>query len=392
MRASMLALTLLGLLAAPAGAQLYKWTDENGRLHVTDDLNQIPERYRSQVPSGSTSAGRPAPPTPDAESAWQRHLPEDPAIGLQPESGSGWAACPEGWRTGPLTLADLAKMTCDEYECALQYSRPMPKEYGRLPAREQCELIPKNCGPSGLWGNPAGQQSYYYRSRCYLHHAIVQLDEGICDQVKERSYPGLGGDGSYYSKKNCLKEIRQKKTDNAASVLEPRGVVTIAAVQLSRTASDRLVVTVKFRPDSTLTGKYAINLDVTVREGAIPPYGLGLHPEENEAIKRDLSYWRLYPSPWIVTMTPSMIQAGELRVPIHRSTWQHSFEYTTSRGQVVRGGFTDLQTALPKLIGARLEVRLSFLQDESGKLPKPTFPKGSFQSFHAITVTSVPAE
>jgi hypothetical protein len=35
--------------AGAAGAQVYRWTDENGRLHFTSDLNQVPLRYRDQA-------------------------------------------------------------------------------------------------------------------------------------------------------------------------------------------------------------------------------------------------------------------------------------------------------------------------------------------------------
>ena len=35
---------------APVGAQqLYEWTDDQGRKHFTDNINRVPEQYRSQV-------------------------------------------------------------------------------------------------------------------------------------------------------------------------------------------------------------------------------------------------------------------------------------------------------------------------------------------------------
>jgi hypothetical protein len=43
-----LALCMLGL-AATAHAQAYKWQDEEGRLHFTDDPSDIPARFRKQV-------------------------------------------------------------------------------------------------------------------------------------------------------------------------------------------------------------------------------------------------------------------------------------------------------------------------------------------------------
>jgi clan AA aspartic protease (TIGR02281 family) len=44
---------VVGLLAAavgpPAGAEIYKWTDESGRVHFTQDLNTVPGRHRAQA-------------------------------------------------------------------------------------------------------------------------------------------------------------------------------------------------------------------------------------------------------------------------------------------------------------------------------------------------------
>jgi hypothetical protein len=41
---------LLGALAAaPAPAEVYRWVDENGELHFTGDLNQVPPRYRNRA-------------------------------------------------------------------------------------------------------------------------------------------------------------------------------------------------------------------------------------------------------------------------------------------------------------------------------------------------------
>jgi hypothetical protein len=63
---AVLALVLVlasSLTMQPAMAQtlyrqiLYRWTDEEGRAHITDDINQVPERFRPK-------ATPPAPPKP----------------------------------------------------------------------------------------------------------------------------------------------------------------------------------------------------------------------------------------------------------------------------------------------------------------------------------------
>ncbi len=43
-----LALTL-AVPAGPAGAEIYRWTDENGRVHFTQSLNEVPRKYRRQA-------------------------------------------------------------------------------------------------------------------------------------------------------------------------------------------------------------------------------------------------------------------------------------------------------------------------------------------------------
>ena len=66
----------LALVLAPlaAAAEIYQWTDEQGRIHFTQDLNQVPARHRSQAQLRAMApreAGRlqtyqqPAAPAPD---------------------------------------------------------------------------------------------------------------------------------------------------------------------------------------------------------------------------------------------------------------------------------------------------------------------------------------
>jgi len=41
-----LILTLLALSGVPSSAEVYKWVDDKGRFHFTDDPTQIPEQFR----------------------------------------------------------------------------------------------------------------------------------------------------------------------------------------------------------------------------------------------------------------------------------------------------------------------------------------------------------
>jgi hypothetical protein len=50
----------LTLLPGAAGAQPYRWVDEQGGIHITDDLNSIPERHRPRLKQMAPSTENPA--------------------------------------------------------------------------------------------------------------------------------------------------------------------------------------------------------------------------------------------------------------------------------------------------------------------------------------------
>ena len=45
----------LAVLAAPGAAEIYRWTDERGRLHFSQDLDRVPPRYRAQAEARARS-------------------------------------------------------------------------------------------------------------------------------------------------------------------------------------------------------------------------------------------------------------------------------------------------------------------------------------------------
>ena len=50
-------LASLALLAAPAGAEVYRWTDAEGRVHFTQDLSQVPPAQRAGAAEQGASSG-----------------------------------------------------------------------------------------------------------------------------------------------------------------------------------------------------------------------------------------------------------------------------------------------------------------------------------------------
>ena len=61
MRFVFLVAILLVLVGFPAYAEMYKWVDEKGTVHFTDDLSKIPEKYRSSSESQKTLKEGPVP-------------------------------------------------------------------------------------------------------------------------------------------------------------------------------------------------------------------------------------------------------------------------------------------------------------------------------------------
>jgi clan AA aspartic protease (TIGR02281 family) len=68
MRHVILVLAILIGIFSVAFGQMYKWVDEKGTVHFTDDLSKIPEKYRTGVESRKTpKETSPPPPLPEAE-------------------------------------------------------------------------------------------------------------------------------------------------------------------------------------------------------------------------------------------------------------------------------------------------------------------------------------
>ncbi len=96
------------------GQEVYRWTDERGVVHFTDDLTQIPEKYRSQVqqeaPSkepASPQSISPRPVKPPTRTEPQKATPEGQEANQKDMLGRGeewWRAKAREWN-GKLTAA-----------------------------------------------------------------------------------------------------------------------------------------------------------------------------------------------------------------------------------------------------------------------------------------------
>ena len=78
-------LALSTLLAPPASADIYRWEDESGVVHFTDDPSAIPAKYRKtsrEILKTPPEAGKPSVSTMGAPSS-----PPDPALSPRPSNG-----------------------------------------------------------------------------------------------------------------------------------------------------------------------------------------------------------------------------------------------------------------------------------------------------------------
>jgi peptidoglycan hydrolase CwlO-like protein len=87
-RKSLIVIAALLLFSSAAfGQEVYRWVDEQGTAHFTDDLGQVPEKYRDQIqkkePPKEPPITQPIPPQPTPSQ------PLAPPTGMEVEKGSG---------------------------------------------------------------------------------------------------------------------------------------------------------------------------------------------------------------------------------------------------------------------------------------------------------------
>lgn len=73
-RFAIIAAALLSLLAADSGADIFRWQDEAGTIHYTDDLSNVPEKHRGKAKRVIREAPRqpePPPPAPAGQGTGQ---------------------------------------------------------------------------------------------------------------------------------------------------------------------------------------------------------------------------------------------------------------------------------------------------------------------------------
>ncbi len=83
------------LLSQPCLADTYKWVDDNGGVHFTDDISQVPERYRSKIDKLEVQQATPGAPSGAAPAASRTGGDYRDRLGRGEEY---WRASVEEWR------------------------------------------------------------------------------------------------------------------------------------------------------------------------------------------------------------------------------------------------------------------------------------------------------
>jgi hypothetical protein len=127
-----IAVALLVVLAVPAHAQIYEWTDAEGRRHFTDDLNRVPPEHRPAASAGAWPTPRPsAPPPGEASSPGSREALLREAVAACAPRFPALRARDEGARAGVPSGPDGARVRAAFERCVREALRE--RLFARLP-------------------------------------------------------------------------------------------------------------------------------------------------------------------------------------------------------------------------------------------------------------------
>jgi len=129
-----LGLVLVVSLAAvgPAGAQFYRYTDKQGNVRFTDDINQVPENQRAKVRSYEESRP-PAAPVADSDAAPDKKPAAEPPA---PSAVSG-SSDEEGLDSAKAHLEEMKKQVDAEYKSLVKEKESLAKEKELRKTREE---------------------------------------------------------------------------------------------------------------------------------------------------------------------------------------------------------------------------------------------------------------
>ena len=131
-------------LGSAFGQEVYRWVDEKGLVHFTDDLTLVPEKYRNQVqqkmpskelPSPQSTSPQPVEPSKTMEP--KRQTPSSPEVKEKDALGRGeewWRATVKDWNRKLVTSQTNYENACKDWKAKdqeLEASRLKPDSVKR---------------------------------------------------------------------------------------------------------------------------------------------------------------------------------------------------------------------------------------------------------------------
>ena len=123
---------LVGMIILPlvaGGQEVYRWVDEKGIVHFTDDLSQVPEKYREKIQKEkSPKEPTPTPPTPPPPPPYPKGVKagKEPVQIPVPQEKDSLGRGEEWWRAKANEWNEKFKTAQKNYEKA--YSERKSKE------------------------------------------------------------------------------------------------------------------------------------------------------------------------------------------------------------------------------------------------------------------------
>src|SRR5512139_797840 len=86
-RSLIVLVALLVFSSAALGQEVYRWVDDQGTVHFTDDLSLVPEKYRDKIQKKTPTKEPPPTQSPPPQSTPPKA--SAPPMGMEAEKGTG---------------------------------------------------------------------------------------------------------------------------------------------------------------------------------------------------------------------------------------------------------------------------------------------------------------
>ena len=145
------AITIVATAGHAAGEEIYEWTEDDGVIHYSDDLTQVPEQYRGRVRVTEAEGGGATRPVPRAAStSGRQQAPTASAAPAPPSQSAPLPAAPSAaelqlaaeanWREQATRLdARIAELAPEAKRCETDHVNLSPGDGSRKRRKELAE-------------------------------------------------------------------------------------------------------------------------------------------------------------------------------------------------------------------------------------------------------------